>query len=164
MTIRVLEEVDDLEALTSLLNRGYAGLAQQGLRYVASWMTPDMVRERLNLATCFVMTDGADLIGTGMLYAPDPNSECRLYRRPDVRYFGKFTIDPARRGEGLGRMLFLHLENEARHRGAEVFACDTAKPATALIQMYRRWGFEIVGEMKWSLTNYESVILAKALT
>jgi len=164
LTIREYRDGDSVEEITSLLNRGYAALAERGLRYVASWQTPDMTLERIRMGTCFLALDGSRIVGTVMLYPTAEDSECQLYTQPGVFHFGKFAVDPNRQREGIGRMLFLAAEDEARKQGATTFACDTAEPATDLIAMYRRWGFEIVGKQDYSLTNYISVVLAKSLT
>jgi GNAT superfamily N-acetyltransferase len=163
ITIREYNDGDSIEALTLLLNRAYASLADQGLRYVASWQTPEMTLERIHQGTCFIALDGEEIVGTAMLYPTDEYSECAHYRQPGVFHFGKFAVDPDRQGEGIGRLLYKALEDPAREQGATEFACDTAEPATHLIQMYRRWGFEIIGRQDWSLTNYISVVLSKRL-
>jgi len=43
-------------------------------------------------------------------------------------------------------------------------ALDTAAQAGGLISMYRRWGYEIVGEHDWRHhTNYLSVLMTRSL-
>ncbi len=43
-------------------------------------------------------------------------------------------------------------------------ALDTAAQAGGLISMYRRWGYEIVGEHDWRPhTNYLSVLMTRSL-
>lgn len=161
--IREYRDEDSIEAITVLLNRGYAGLAERGLRYVASWQTPEMTLERIRMGTCFLALDGSKIVGTVMLYPTAEDAGCELYMQPGVFHFGKFAVDPDRRGEGIGRMLFDTIEATARDQGAEILACDTAEPATDLIAMYERWGFKIVGKQDYTLTNYISVVLAKPL-
>jgi ribosomal protein S18 acetylase RimI-like enzyme len=80
-----------------------------------------------------------------------------------VYFFGKFGVEPDSKGRGIGRALFEAAEAHARECGAHTFCCDTAVPATELIDLYRRWGFEIVDRQQWSVTNYPSVVLAKPL-
>jgi GNAT superfamily N-acetyltransferase len=161
--IRPYGEGDSIEEITSLLNRAYAILADRGLRFVASWQTPDMTLELVDEGTCLVALDGDVLVGTILLFPHGRDSSCEVYRESGVRYFGKFAVEPARRGGGIGRLLYDGIEQVAREQGATILACDTAEPATELIAMYQRWGFTIVGRQNWSSTNYESVVLAKAL-
>jgi predicted N-acetyltransferase YhbS len=161
--IRTYREGDSVEEITKLLNRAYKSLADQGLRYVASWQTPDMTAERMPLGTCLLAFDDERLVGTVMLYTPPNDTECAYYRKPGVHYFGKFAVDPDRQGEGIGRQLFDAAEAEARRQGAAELACDTAKPAAHLVAMYESWGMEIVDEADFSLTNYESWVFRKIL-
>lgn len=163
ITIRQFSEQDSPEEIAALLRRAYAPLADRGLQFVATRMTAEKVLERLDAATCLVAHEAGRLIGTVMVYPPDPNSECELYRRPGVYHFGKFGVEPELKGRGLGRRIFEAAEKLAIEQGAEVFACDTAAPATDLIALYESWGFEVVGKQSWSMTNYESVVLAKSV-
>jgi GNAT superfamily N-acetyltransferase len=162
--IRQYRHGDSVEAITTLLNGAYAGLAEQGLRYLASWQTSDMTRERIEVGTCFLAFENDDLLGTVTLYPPDSDSECEHYRKPGVYYFGKFGVDPDRRGEGIGKMLFQAVEERAIELGATHLACDTAIPATHLTALYKSWGFDVIASQNWSMTNYESVIMSKPLT
>ena len=122
-----------------------------------------MTANVIGSGTCFLAFEGDILIGTAMLYPPDESSECELYRQPGTFYFGKFAVGADHQGRGLGKLLFAAVEQAANDQGARILACDTAAPATELIDMYRRWGFEIVSRQNWSMTNYESVVLVKNL-
>jgi GNAT superfamily N-acetyltransferase len=163
VVIREYREGDSVEEITVLLNRAYADLASQGLRYVASWQTPKMTLERIEMGTCCLALDDDKLVGTVMLHPPDSDSECDHYRQPGMYHFGKFGVEPERRGEGIGRLLFDAVEKRAIELGATELACDTAAPASHLIELYKSWGFEIIANQNWSMTNYESVIMSKRL-
>lgn len=162
MTIRRFGADDNVAELTGLLNRGYAALADQGLRYVASWQTPEMTVQLLPKGECFIaLSDDEELIGTITLFRPDADSDLPLYRT--TWHFGKFAVHPASRKLGVGAALYRTIEERAKEQGLKELACDTAKPAQNLVDMYKRWGYGIVGEMNWSKTNYESWILLKRL-
>jgi GNAT superfamily N-acetyltransferase len=122
-----------------------------------------MTLERIGQGTCLLAFDGGKIVGTVMVYPEEEDSECPLYGEPGVFHFGKFAVDPDRKGQGIGKLLYEAAEELARSSGAERFACDTAEPATDLIVMYRSWGFEIVQRMDWSMTNYMSVVMLKRL-
>jgi GNAT superfamily N-acetyltransferase len=154
---------DSVEELTILLNRANAELADMGLRYVATWQTPDMTAEMLPWGTCLLATDGERLVGTVTLFPTEPDGHCPFYAQPGVFHFGKFAVDPDRRGEGIGRKLFEAAENLAREQGATTLACDTAEQAKHLIRLYESWGFKVVDLQDWTSTNYISVILDKHL-
>ena len=162
--IREYRKSDSIEEITRLLNRAYAELAAMGLRYVATWQTPDITAETIADGDCLLALDGERIVGTVTLYGRDDDEVCPYYNRPGLVLFGKFAVDPDRRGEGIGRMLYQAVENLARSKGATEIACDTAEQATHLVGLYERWGFKVVGSVDWSETNYVSVILAKALS
>jgi ribosomal protein S18 acetylase RimI-like enzyme len=161
--IRLIRETDSIEEITRLLNRAYAELAAMGLRYVAAWQTADMTAKTVSSDICLLAVDEDKIVGTVMLYDPYDDQECPFYGQPEVRHFGKFAVDPDRRGEGIGAMLYQTAERLARESGAKTIACDTAEQAAHLISLYEKWGFQIIDRVDWSETNYISVVLAKSL-
>jgi GNAT superfamily N-acetyltransferase len=163
VTIRRYQPEDSIEAITDLLQRGYARLADMGFRYMATWQTPDITLDRITSGTGFLAVDGDQIVGTVTVYEPYESSNCAVYCDPHIYRFGQFTVDPDRQGEGIGKLLYQQVENFALSKGAHGLACDTAEGATHLIEMYRRWGYEIVDRQDWDVTNYVSVVLAKRL-
>ncbi len=163
-SIRPYEATDSVEEITKLVNRAYAELAAMGFQYVGTWQTPEITLERIEGGICFLAVDGPTIIGTITVYEPNASDPCPVYRDASTFSFGQFGVDPDRRGEGVGRQLYLAAEEFALIRGARVVACDTAEGAIHLIALYRRWGFEIVGRQDWSSTNYVSVVMAKDVT
>lgn len=171
--IRPLETTDSLEELTDLLHRAYAPLAERGLRYLATHQDVSTTRERIGTGACFVaVADDGRLLGTIVVVPPARGLDHgntsgapgpATYREPGVAVFGQFGVAPDRKGHGLGRALLQHAESHARTLGATSIACDTAEPAAELVAMYRRWGYEIVERISWEVTNYDSVVLRKAL-
>lgn len=171
---RRLSPEDSLEELTALLHRAYAPLAERGLRYLATHQDVETTRSRVAKGDCFVAaTSDAVLVGTIVVYPPSSGldhgntSGARgpaVYARSGVATFGQFGVEPAWKGRGLGRALHAFAEEHARGLGASVLACDTAEPANELIAMYQRWGYVLVERMRWEVTNYDSVVLAKPLT
>lgn len=170
-TIRTLTPDDSLEDLTELLHRAYAPLAERGLRYLATYQDVETPRARKTKGRCFVACVGTTLVGTITLYPPRTglnhgnleSDEPEWYQQPGVAGFGQYGVEPAWKGQGIGRALHATVEQAARDLGAVELACDTAAPATALIEMYARWGYRVVAETRWDVTNYRSVILSKQL-
>jgi GNAT superfamily N-acetyltransferase len=171
--VRVSEPGDSFEELTELLHRAYAPLAERGLRYLATHQDADTTRQRAAKGTCFVAvaSDGT-LIGTIVVYPPTAEldhgnlsgaSGPEWYQRPGVASFGQYGVEPAWKGRGIGRALHIAAESHARSLGAIELACDTAEPATDLVEMYARWGYRQVATTQWEVTNYRSVVLSKTL-
>ncbi len=153
---------DSIEGITDVLNRAYKPLGDMGLRYVATWQTPDITLERVSRGTAFVAVEDGRFVGTISLYPPSLDAGCDLYCAE--WHFGQFGVDPELQCKGIGKALYEATENEARNKGAITLALDTAKPAAHLIALYKRWGFEVVGEADWRPhTNYLSVLMAKTL-
>lgn len=171
--IRRFEPTDSFEELTELLHRSYAPLAERGFRYLATHQSVETTRKRASKGECFVAVTADDtVIGTIVVYPPASDLDHgnisgaegpETYRQPGVATFGQYCVGPAWKGRGIGRALHAHAEVRARTLGATAIACDTAEPATELVEMYQRWGYTIVERMRWEVTSYESVVLIKPL-
>jgi len=155
---------DDLEALTDLIHRAYAPHLELGLRYWGTHQPVSDTEKRLLAGHGLVMLHGSNYIGTATVRPPQPGSPVPLYRQSDVCSLSQFCVAPEYEGRGLGRRLHDFAVDTARLAGARTMALDTAKPATALIALYKAWGYAVVGECDWRPdTNYESVVMAKPI-
>jgi len=153
----------DVAALTDLLHRAYRPLAEQGMRYVASYQTEDVTWRRLGRGLGYVALLGETLAGTVTLYPTTVFRECAWYQRPDVWYFGQYAVDPTYQGRGVGGALMDFVEQAARDGGAFHLALDTSEHATALLATYARRGYRQVETVQWPVTNYRSLVLSKPL-
>lgn len=163
MTIRVITPDDDLVALTGLLHRAYAPLGARGLRYVATYQSPEVTAERLFTGHPLAAEIDGKIIGTITVHPPNAKSRAVTYRDPTTLNFGQFAVEPAFAGQGIGRRLHQAALAHAVTRGARFMALDTAEPATDLIATYGRWGYAIVERVQWSSTNYPSVVMRRPL-
>lgn len=152
-----------VEPLTSLLHSAYAPLAEQGMRYTATYQPPEKTLQRLKSGESYLCFYENELCGTVTLYPENESSSCEYYRKPGVYCFGQFAIRSDLQGKQLGSMLMDYLEYRARELGARELALDTAEPAHHLIQMYEKRGYQIVDHTQWEVTNYRSVIMSKSL-
>lgn len=165
ITVRPLHPDDSIDELTDLLHRAYAGLAARGLRYLATHQDADTTRARIGDGEALVaIDDNGAIVGTITWHRPGMKTGVEWYDRPGVAHFGQFAVDPSERGAGIGRALLSEVEARAHAAGARELACDTAEPATDLIEMYVRWGYRVVGTVDYRpVVNYPSVTLSKAL-
>lgn len=163
MEIRPLSTIDSLEELTHLIHAAYRQLADMGFKYWATYQSVDDTRQRIAKGMCYVATEDGALAGTIVLNPPGTTIEHPWYDKPGVAVFHQFAVHPEAQGQGLGSRLMDHIEQQARTLGATELACDTAEGAVHLIAMYEKRGFRIVAKADWDITNYESVILSKAL-
>ncbi|NNE07324.1 MAG: GNAT family N-acetyltransferase [Gemmatimonadetes bacterium] len=162
ISIREYEPGDSIPAITSLVNRAYAELAEAGFRYVATWQGDAITRRRVEAGVTFLAFDDSDLVGTISLYEKH-RGPCAYYKREGVFYFGMFGIAPDRQGRGIGARLLGRVEREAAARGARELALDTAEGAERLLAFYESRGYRIVDRVDWPATNYVSVIMSKPL-
>lgn len=161
--IRPFGRDDSVAALTALLHRAYAELGEQGLRFTAVDQPEAMTRKRIETGRCFVAELDGAIVGTICYYAPKTHEHCDYYRRPGVAVFGQYGVEPVQRGKRIGSRLLEYVEQVSRADGATELALDTAEDAKALVAMYTKMGFRIVGYDNWIVTNYRSVIMSKVL-
>ena len=161
--VRRWHNSDDIQAITNLLHRAYAPLAEQGFRYHATWQDADVTLHRLTTGVPFIAHVDQAIVGTVTLYVPPSVSGCEWYNRGDVAYFGQFAVDPDLQGRGIGSRLLDAVEAEAIDRNIPNLGVDTAENATQLIEMYEKRGFEFVGYADFEITNYRSVVMNKVL-
>lgn len=163
MRIRMLMPKDDVVALTGLLHRAYAPLAARGLRFVATHQSPEVTAQRFSEGYPLVVELEGCVVGTVTIYPPSSNASVAAYRDPHTYSFGQFAIEPAFKGCGIGRALHRAVLGYGSLQGAHFMSLDTAASATDLIAMYERWGYSIVDRVQWETTNYESVVMRRAI-
>jgi GNAT superfamily N-acetyltransferase len=162
--IRKWNDGDDIECLTQLVNRAYSRLKEQGLNYVGTYQDSIITENRMEGGQCWVAVRENLIVGSVMFYPAGFMNGCPYYASEQPAVFGQFAVDPDFQGQGIGRALLDRIETEARDSGAVTLACDTSEQAAGLIELYKKWGFEIVGAADWRPhVNYLSVILARSL-
>lgn len=155
-----------VEPLTELLHEAYAGLAEQGMRFMASHQPPAITRQRLQErgGEGWLFWRGGELVGTVSLYPGHAKRDpTEYYQRPGVWVFSQFAIRRDLQGAGLGSQAMDFVEARARARGATELALDTSERATGLLALYGKRGFRVVSSHQWPDTNYRSLILSKTL-
>ena len=163
-TIRPVSDTDDLAAITELVHSAYAPHAAAGLRYWGTHQSVEDTKSRFASGTGFVALESARYVGVVILRPPQPDSSVPLYREPDIWSLSQFCVAPERKGGGLGRKLHDFALSRAAAAGARFIALDTAEPAHALIAMYERWGYTVVGACDWRPhTNYRSVLMRRPI-
>ncbi|MBK9002197.1 MAG: GNAT family N-acetyltransferase [Myxococcales bacterium] len=163
LIIRPIQPDDDWAELTELVHRAYAPLAARGLRFHASYQDESVTRERAGEGECYLALIDGRLIGTVTALPAGRESESAWYRRSDTASMGQLAVDPGHQGRRIGAALMDRAEKRAVEWGAQWIAIDTSEHATELIETYRRRGYEIVERVRWDVTNYQSVVLAKRL-
>lgn len=164
LALRPLEPADSIAALTELLHRAYAALAERGMRYSASHQDEETTRRRAARGECWVATLDSAVVATITFHSAPRAGGAPWYDRPDVASFGQFGVEPTLQGRGIGSMLMDLVERRAAETGAAEIACDTSEHAHDLIAWYERRGYRSVGHVDWRPhVNYRSVLLSKRL-
>ncbi len=146
-----------------MLHSAYADHAAAGRRFFASYQSVQDTADRMVKGECWLAFLGAELVGSVTVAAP--------YEAPDgypapagAGSFWQLAVDPAYRGTGLGQRLLTLAEERIAALGAIEVVIDTSVEAIELVDWYRRRGYVPIGIWRWDVTNYESVVLSKALS
>lgn len=163
--IRPFSKSDSLTELTELLHRAYKVLDDAGWHHVAGWQDEKMTEHHVSKGECYVAELEGKIIGTILLYGDfsDKGDVPEIYKRSDVRVFGKFAVEPELQKHGVGGMLMDFVENHAREMGMKELALDTSEDTTNLIDYYEKRGYSFVCHHQWKITNFRSVVMSKKL-
>jgi len=164
IVIRSLSATDDMAVLTEVIRAAYSRHAAQNLRYWATHQPPEDTKRRLAAGHGLIAEVNDTIIGTLTVRPPHPKAKVELYREATIWTLSQFAVLPKFQGLGIGRRLHQAALDYASAHGGRVIALDTAAPATEVIEMYRRWGYQVVGECDFRpKTNYLSVVMSRAI-
>lgn len=169
LLIRPLAARDSLEALTALLHRSYAAMAQQGIPFSAASQSVEDTRRIAACGQCLVAEWEGAVIGSVVLLGPHeesfdgwPDADA-WFRERDTARAQLLAVDPAHRGHGVGQRLVRAAEAWAFEHGYQRLALEVAESALALRALYRRRGYVEVGQAQRADRPYRSLILQKLL-
>jgi len=161
---REVQVEDDFCELTDLIRAAYAPHAATGLRYWATHQTVEDTAKRFAAGHGFVGILDGRVVATVTVQEPDPSSKVPLLAEQGTWSFGQFAVTPLHKGKGFGRQIHEFATAFALQRGCQRMALHTAQPASALVAMYRSWGYAEAGTCDWRPhTNYLSVLMLKVL-
>lgn len=167
--IRPLAARDSIDALTALLHRAYAPLAERGMNYSAATQPADVTRQRVAEGHCMVAEVEGQVAGTVTVYGPHDvfnapwTASVPWFRERDTAHFHQFAVEPDFQHRGVGRRLVLACERWALDHGYKRMALDVAEPASELRALYQRLGYADVAKQQWQGKLYRSVIMQKSL-
>lgn len=167
--IRLLEPEDSLAHLTGLLHRAYKQHMERGIQALAAFQPEEVTRRRISDGECYVALYLGRIVGTIMFKTPEQTARAwpgvPWFDRPEggVASFSQFAVEPEHQGKGIGMELLRRVEERAAAISAEELALSTPEPADWLVSMYRRHGYREVARWHWRETNYDSLIMSRAL-
>jgi len=126
MQVRIATPTD-AEALTALIN---AAFVVEKFFIDGDRVNLDMVRAFLDKGAFLIAQNGQDI--AGCVYTE---------RRGDRGYLGLLSVDPARQGSGLGRLLVEAVEQRCRAQGCEAVDLRVVNLREGLPEFYRHLGY-----------------------
>lgn len=159
-------EPSDAAALTVMLHRSFAELAQSGFNFTAADQSVEVTLRRAEGTTTWLLMDGESIAATATMRFPldsellERSSASRL---PGRAWLDQLAVDPAYRGLGLASRMWALSRDWARAVGATHIGLDTAAPAAHLVELYSRWGFRHEEYIHWPGKTYDSTIMVVAL-
>lgn len=136
----------DLSALHALIEGGYRGdSARRGWTHEADLLGG----QRTDLHELqLLLDDPTQEILLGRLGGDLVACVSLADKGDGLFYFGMLTIDPARQGEGLGRLMLDYAEAHARDLGAVRMEATVIRQRDELIAWYERRGYARTGETR----------------
>lgn len=125
---------DDIPAIVSLVNRAFE---VELFFLIGDRTSVENVAEMMGKGE-YLLAEGPDGHLVGTVY---------FEKRGDRAYFGMLSVDPALKGTGLGRLLIGTVEDHARKHGCTAMDITVVNLRTELPPYYRRFGYEISGEL-----------------
>ncbi len=125
---------DDIPAIVSLVNRAF----KVELFFLNGDRTNvENVTEMMEKGE-YLLAESAEGKLVGIVY---------FEKRGERAYFGMLSIEPALKGIGLGRLLIETVEDHARKQGCIGMDITVVNLRTELPPYYRRFGYEVSGEL-----------------
>jgi GNAT superfamily N-acetyltransferase len=162
--IRFLEPGDSMEALTAMLHRAYAALAEMGMNFTATDQTAQTTRYRCGRGYCFVaVADDGALVGTIAVHGLEAGAKPHPYLKTGMMMMEQLGFEPAWQGRGVGSALMDAAEAKAVEMGFGELFLDTAEGAVHLIERYSRRGYAVRQTVQWPGKTYRSVVMSRRL-
>jgi GNAT superfamily N-acetyltransferase/SAM-dependent methyltransferase len=123
---------DEAFAIASLLAQSFAEYESSytAEAFAATISTPDRIRDRINEGPVWVALRNDAVVGTLSAVA-----------RGEALYLRGMAVDPAARGDGIGRQLLERAEEYAIRNGFERLFLSTTPFLKSAIELYERYGF-----------------------
>lgn len=154
--IRLADEAD-VPVLRVLVNEAYRQLADLGLNYTGTYQDEQITRNRMQDKEVYLAFLDNQPVGTISLRVEQK-------KQGRVLYISQVAVDPARQRQGIGKLLLQLAKQRAIELGISTLQLDTAIPATHLVNMYTKAGFQVIEEVHWRDKTYNSYIMQKLIT
>jgi len=137
--------VDDVSALTRLINKSYRGeTAKEG------WTTESHLLDglRIDEETLAQYIADKDTVILKCTNDDELLGSVYLNKGSDGLYFGMLTVDPYKQNTGTGKLLLKHVEWFAQEQDCNRIHMTVISIREELIAWYERHGFKKTGDVK----------------
>ncbi|HQS65556.1 MAG TPA: GNAT family N-acetyltransferase [Sulfuricurvum sp.] len=137
--------IDDIETLTSLLNRSYRGESSR-----AGWTSEaDLLSgKRIDEAGLFQLFNDPDSLILIAQTNEIITATIHAHRKLDSVHFGLFAVEPTLQGNGIGKAMLSYAESEANHTWKiNTAIMEVITHRVELIEYYERRGYKRTGEV-----------------
>lgn len=137
--------IDDITALTSLLNRSYRGESSR-----AGWTTEaDLLSgKRIDEAGLLQLFNDPESLILIAQTSEIITATIHAHRKLDTIHFGLFAVEPTLQGNGIGKALLAYVESEAALKWKVSTAImEVISHRKELIEYYERRGYKLTGEI-----------------
>lgn len=171
--VRPLLATDPIAPITTLLHSSYKSQRDRGMDPLAGRQSVEITRQRCYRGQTFLALRPAPgapsarfaerLLGAILFQEREDAAFPPWFLRSDVTHFSQFAVDPLLQRGGVGSALLARVEHETLAIGARELALSMAEPDVPLREYYERRGYRVVQTWQWPYTNYQSLIMSKAL-
>ena len=148
---------EDIDAVTALLGRCAAHMAEQGNdQWAHGYPTRDNVAADFAAGTLFVRREGATIVAAVTVDHNQP----AVYATPKftpaakVLVIHRLAVEPAMQGRGIAREMMAWIEALARRRGCDAIRFDTYSRNARAVRFYEALGYQRVeGTVRFPLRD-----------
>ena len=160
MVIKNIKDTNiSYEELVNVMHESFKERLAQGLHFTCSSITVEQFKSKTfdGEVFCAIDENTGELMGTGTIHIRK-DKEGITYA-----YNEYLAVLPAAKRQGIGKMIYIEREREARKAGAKYIMSDTACKATSSVQWHLNMGFKIWELESYRSTNYWSYVFIKFL-
>ncbi|MFQ5493538.1 MAG: GNAT family N-acetyltransferase [Candidatus Dojkabacteria bacterium] len=150
--------VGDLDDIWNIISAASDWLVGQGMTHWASYYTLEFVEEKIENAEVFMLENDGAVVATITVASAPPgyysvNDEgvdhMDKFVEPtrEAMYLTALAVLPKFRGKGFAKQLIAFVEDLAKERDIQYLRFDARGDYVKLVNLYKKLGYSIVGEM-----------------
>lgn len=164
--VRIIPKPDNIswEEITIVLHAAYAEKAEKGMDYLATRQDAETTKKRVGDGICFLAYIGEIMVGTATLLLRDVKKKnIKWHNKNRYGIIVQLGVHPDYKRLGIGRKLVDKIVDTSKENEVDELIADTSSKAKELLSWWKRQGFEYIGLLSHSSTNYYSIEFRKPL-